>query len=200
MVNKSKNATFTQRLIAYLIDIVLVSFVVSVIALPFVDNESINKLNDDAKNIASKYLAKEIDTKAYFNEYSSLSYQMDRQEGVVVLITIFVSIMYFVVYQFYKSGQTIGKKIMKIKIVSDVDNLSINTLVIRSVIINSILYQILHVALVSALDNSMDYTSIKFALESLQNMVVLISALMILYSKNKKGIHDIVSKTSVVNV
>ena len=42
--------------------------------------------------------------------------------------------------------------------------------------------------------------SIKFALEGIQNLIIIVSALMILYSKNKKGIHDIIAKTSVVNI
>ncbi len=200
MADKSKKASFTQRLVAYLIDIILISFIVSLISLPFIDQDSINNLNEDSKNIATKYLAQEIDTKAYLDEFSSLSYQLDRQEGVVILITIFVSIVYFVLYQFYKSGQTIGKKIMKIKVISEEDTLSINTLVIRSVIINSIFYQIVRVALVSFINNSVDYMSIKFALEGIQNLIIIVSALMILYSKNKKGIHDIIAKTSVVNI
>jgi len=190
MADKSKKASFTQRLVAYLIDIILISFIVSLISLPFIDQDSINNLNEDSKNIATKYLAQEIDTKAYLDEFSSLS----------ILITIFVSIVYFVLYQFYKSGQTIGKKIMKIKVISEEDTLSINTLVIRSVIINSIFYQIVRVALVSFINNSVDYMSIKFALEGIQNLIIIVSALMILYSKNKKGIHDIIAKTSVVNI
>ena len=138
---KSKKALFVQRLCAFLIDVLLVSFGASFLAMPFVDADSIEKLNVEMNSVTESYLNAEIDEKTYLTESSSITYQLAKKNGLLTFVTIFIEILYFVVYQLYNSGQTLGKKLLKIKVVSlDEEDLNVNQMIFRTLIINSILY------------------------------------------------------------
>ena len=43
------------------------------------------------------------------------------------------------------------------------------------------------------------YLSISNTISIIQSLIVIISVFMILFSKQKRGIHDIITKTEVVN-
>jgi uncharacterized RDD family membrane protein YckC len=55
------------------------------------------------------------------------------------LITILIEVLYFVVFQLYNGGQTFGKKITKIKVVSESNDLTMNQMIFRSLLSNYIL-------------------------------------------------------------
>src|SRR5699024_8199154 len=104
------------------------------------DLDSIQKLDNSSTQVMEDYISKKIDEKEYISESVSLSYEMARKQGVVSLFTIFLNILYFVVFQIKNKGQTLGKQLMKIKVISkDKKDLSMNQMIFRSLIINSIL-------------------------------------------------------------
>ena len=57
---EAEKALFIQRLFAYLIDIFIISFVASLIALPFIDAEQYSKYSKDLKEMTQKYTTNEI--------------------------------------------------------------------------------------------------------------------------------------------
>ena len=77
MVKEEKqNALFVQRLVAYIIDVLIISFAVSLIAIPFYDSESIKKLDDTNKEVMDKYLNKKIDVKPMNSEEAMLQMEL----------------------------------------------------------------------------------------------------------------------------
>ena len=106
-VKEKENALFLQRLVAYIIDAIIISIVASLISFPFYDNDSAQKLSASSSEIVSKYMNQEIDIQTYMSESMDISYEMARKNGVVSLITVFLGVLYFVCYQFYNKGQTI---------------------------------------------------------------------------------------------
>ena len=87
---------------------------------------------------------------------------------------------------------------MKIKIKKTNDTeLSMNDLLIRSMINNSILVNIITIALVLFLSKDL-YLSMSSLLSSVQYLVLIISLIMIAFTKNAQGLHDKVCKTEVV--
>ena len=48
------------------------------------------------------------------------SYQLSKETGLTNIVTIVVYVLYFIVYQMYMNGQTIGKRIMKIRVVKKI--------------------------------------------------------------------------------
>lgn len=193
-------ALFIQRFGAFILDILIISSIASLISYPFLDSKSINKLNDNTSEIIEKYSSGEIDVDTYFDEVKGISYQMAKQEGVVSLVTLFLSILYFVVYQYYNSGQTIGKKILKIKVVSNDDkDLTMNSFIFRSLIINSILIDMISFAIVIFGSETVYFYG--FALCSfIKYILLLICAFMVMWSKSGQGLHDKLAHTNVVKI
>ena len=118
MKKNEEKALFIQRLVAFIIDIFLISCVASLFSYPFLDNKSINSLTENATELIESYSKGDIDIDTYTSEVKGVTYELAKKQGVTSLITITLSVLYFVVYQYKKQGQTFGKKLLKIKVVS----------------------------------------------------------------------------------
>lgn len=199
--NENRNnmkALFIQRILAFFLDIVIVSCVATLVSYPFVDNDDIIKLNDSSNEILEKYVAEEIDTNTYFMEAKVISFKLAKEYGALYIATIFIAIMYFVVYQFYNNGQTVGKKLMRIRIKSsDADELNMNNMVIRALIINSIFVDMTIFAFSIFATEDIYFYGVGIV-EFIGYTIILISGLMVMFSKSGRGLHDIFSHTEVV--
>lgn len=194
----SNKAYFFQRLIAYILDMVIVSLFISLISQPFVDVKTMNKFEKEETQIFEKYSKGDIDMKTYLYQSMDINYQIARNNGVISLISMVTIALYFVVYQFYNNGQTIGKKIMNIQIVKDDrTSLSIDDLIYRSFIINSLIFDMLTFSLmIFATRDVYFYGSMLF--ESIQYIILLITFFMVVLRKDGRGLHDLVAKTIVI--
>lgn len=196
---KKDKALFIQRLAAYIIDILIVSVVASMLSIAFIDSDAINKLSENSVEIMDKYTKGDINEKTYLSETANISYQMARKTGIQSLIIVFLEILYFIVYQFYKGGQTIGKRLLKIKVVSLNEGFSMNQMIIRVLIINSILLDMILIGFVTfAPQNIYYYGTVCF--ELIQYTIILISVFMVMFSKSGMGLHDIITHTRVVKI
>lgn len=194
------NASFVQRLGAYLIDMFLIFLISSIVTMPFTSSNNYEKLSEEANSVVEEYTNGKIDMNTYMNRVSSISYDMARETGLSSIIMIAVYVLYFIVYQYYNKGQTIGKKLMKIRIESvDSEQLSINVMLVRAFIINSILVNLI-VLTISILGNRDVYTTGVSIFQLIQYVVLFVIALMVLSRKDKRGLHDIICHTKVVNV
>ncbi len=192
-------ALLLQRFLAFIIDMFLILIVASLISTPFVDTERLEKIEKQEFETLEKFQNEEIDAKTYIDTYSSLYYKSKRESGLVSIITIFLEVVYFVVYQTYKKGQTIGKKLMKIKVVSDDGELSSNQMIYRAFIANFIIFSLISFAfMLFGPKDIFFYVSIVF--ECIQFLILLISAIMIMKSENGKAIHDRLAHTTVIRV
>ena len=124
-----EKAFFIQRLAAFILDVFIVSMVASLISYPFLDLDSINKLNESSTQVVEDYMTQKISINEYTSDSISISYEMARKQGVLSLITIFLNILYFVVFQVKNNGQTIGKKLLRIKVSSQDGNLGMNQMI-----------------------------------------------------------------------
>ena len=140
---KQTKAYFSQRLVAFIIDMLFVTVVASLLAGPFIDSEKIQKYEKQETEIMEKYTKQEISPEDYLASYESVYYKLTRDTGVLSIITILLEVIYFVVYQLFNGGQTIGKKIMKIKVISENGDLDMNQMIYRSLLSNFILVNIL---------------------------------------------------------
>lgn len=192
-------ALFIQRLVAFVLDILIITFVTSLIATPFVDLEKSNKLSNQSTEVMQKYIDREIDTKTYSIEFMNISYKLARNNGILSFITIILEILYFVVFQIYRNGQTLGKMLMKIKIVSENGELNMNQMIFRSLIANSILLNI--ITFTFMIFGSKDiyfYSTGIFGL--IQYIIIIISVFMVMFRKDGCAIHDKLAHTNVVRI
>ncbi len=198
MAKELNRASFVKRLCAYVIDYLLVVLVISVISMPFTDTKKTEKLEKESTEIIEKYQKGEITPDEYLQRYSSVYYNLSRNTGIVTFITIIVYILYYVVFQLYNKGQTIGKKLMKIKVISIDGELSMNQMIFRSLIVNMLLLNIINFALITFAPKDI-YTGVSATLSMIQYLIMFIS-IILATTKEGRTIHDRIAHTRVVKV
>lgn len=190
---------FFQRLVSYVIDMFIIAIVSSLIYTPFMNTEKTEKLQNQQIEIMEKFQNQEIDASTYLSEYSDVYYKTSRNNGFLSIITIVLKLGYFVVLPIYLGGQTLGKKFMKIKIESTVDSLTSNQLLFRSFIVNFTLLNFIEFILM--IFSPKDIFFLTDGLFSIiQYIIMFISLLMIIISKDGSTIHDKIARTRVVSV
>lgn len=195
---KGEKALFVQRFIAFLLDIFILSSIASLISYPFLDAKSIDKLNKNSSEVIEKYTTGEIDMDTYVDEVKGISYQLSQKQGVVSLVTLFLAVSYFIVYQYYNDGQTIGKKLMKIKVVSSTDKeITMNSFIFRSLIVNSILVDMVSFAIVIFGNETAYFYGVAIC-GIIKYTLLLICGFMVMWSKSGMGLHDRIAHTTVV--
>ncbi len=198
MKAKGEKALFVQRFIAFLLDIFILSSIASLISYPFLDAKSIDKLNKNSSEVIEKYTTGEIDMDIYVDEVKGISYQLSQKQGVVSLVTLFLAVLYFIVYQYYNNGQTIGKKLMKIKVVSSTDKeITMNSFIFRSLIVNSILVDMISFAIVIFGNETAYFYGVAIC-GIIKYTLLLICGFMVMWSKSGMGLHDRIAHTTVV--
>ena len=89
---QDEKSIFFKRFAAFILDTLLVAFVSSLIASPFVDVSSVEKLTAQMQDVSNSYIENKIDSSTYLAEYSSITYQLSRKNGIINFVTIFQQI------------------------------------------------------------------------------------------------------------
>ena len=194
---ETKKALFLQRFIAFVIDIFLVSIVVSFITAPFIDTEKEEKLANETVAVMQKYANQEISLEDYTAQYMNSSYQLAKVSGISSICSILVAVLYFVVYQTRTNGQTIGKKVMKIRVVSTDGDLFYNQMIFRSMIANSILVDLV-MFICLLFNSSYVYFYSTMIFEAIQYLITFISIIMVMNKNNGLAVHDRIVHTMVI--
>lgn len=198
MKNDTKNAVFLQRLVAYLIDGFIITMIISMIASLFVNSDAIQKINNELVDLINKLQTNDVSYFTYIKEVSVLELELAKQSGITTIVTLFVEILYFVVFQIYNSGQTIGKKIMKIKVISNNGELTMNQMIVRSLLINSVLLNMISLVAVSFINDPMQYLYVFGSFDSIQYLFVIVTTLMVMFRKDHVSLHDMITNTRVI--
>lgn len=200
MKGKSSNDKnlFVNRLLAFIFDIFLVSIIASFISMPFLDYDSIDNLTENASQVLIDYSEGNMNEETYISSAGSILYRLAKKQGPLTLTVIFLNILYFVVFQFYNKGQTVGKSLLKIKIVSnDSKNLTMDNYVYRALLINSILADMIVFAFMVFLSQELWLNSVVIFVV-INYMILFICGLMVILNKDGRGLHDLVGNTKVV--
>ena len=187
----------SKRFGAYLIDLLLLGLVLMVINFFIKQSDVIPTLNIDLANLNEQYLKNEISVNEYFNSYSSIIYRLDYERANQVGINILIILIYFVIIPVINKGKTFGLYIVGYKLSGVEKEVSINKLFIRNLISNGILYSLGSLFAVYLLKDTSYFICI-IILGIIQILLVIISAFMITYRKDKKGLQDILSKTEII--
>lgn len=150
MINTSKqqttneNGSFLRRLAARVIDGLLITVPIVLIAAVLFPNT--------------------------FHAYFDVETSYAALDAIIAL----VSLTYVVVFPLFKNGQTIGKYLMSIRIISEAENTELNPL---QMILREFVAQLLYGITLGIL--------------------LIISGLMVIFRKDKRSIHDLMASTSV---
>lgn len=241
-----------KRLIAYIIDIAIISVIISCLTNNSFTNPSLkqyNKTYDECQELSDNYTNFTTDLKKYYedksltedeynklnnkyeyynntlekyyqdnnltstnyqklldetnqdfqNKYKKLYKTLNKYSITYNIIYIIIILLYFVGLNIITEGQTLGKKILKLKIVNNNDNSNISILnyFIRAIILyNPIYYLALIIGVYIFNSNNFYIWAIVWA--NIKDYLEVIILLMIIIKKDNRGLHDILSKTKVV--
>lgn len=200
-----------KRLVANMIDFVLISLFVSLIAGSGILNKAMDKYNDANERLEAKYeeflgVTEEGATEEFVLDENLLSdmkaivYDINSFGNVYYSIEILVMIGYFVLFQYFNKGQTIGKKIMKIRIVDkEGQPISLGNLLLRAVILYGIIFNIIIMIGVEVLKINPFYI-LYIVINLIKIIVTYTIYFMILFRKDERGLHDILTSSKVIEV
>ena len=192
--------TSLKRIIAFVIDIVIVSLVVSLINLlpldPYKDkykdayekyNEVVQKSTEDEKN-------------DYKDEIIELNYEVYKYRTYNSMFSATALILYFGVLPLVMNGQTLGKKIMKLRVVSNNEKkLNFWKYLIRIVILNNIWLSLINIGAVYVV-SGVKFYYVTYVISMLSSLIYMLNLIMVMFRKDNRGLHDMVAGTKVIEV
>ena len=190
-----------KRILAYVIDTIFIVLITTLINNITFINPKLNDYNkhyDEYIKIQEDYKNKEIDKDKYDIEIKEYNYILTKEGLISSIITISSLIIYFGILPYFLKGQTLGKKALHIKIVSNKDKqLNIGNYLLRMVILNNIIFRILNVSGVYFLNKNSFYiySSVISYIESLIETIIIF---MVILRKDNRGLHDMISGTKVI--
>ncbi len=193
-----------KRLLAYVIDILLVGFIASAIS----SIEVINPYYDNYIEAYEKY-SKEMDSLNEDNVFDKikseefvLDYQNVLKYGVYSsAISITCYILYFGGFQKWNKNQTVGKKLMRLKVVNknNKDDVRLWQYILRTIIVYNLLFNSLSVVVSYMFKGNLFFTT-SIITSIIGYVITSVGYIMILFRKDGCGLHDLVSGTKVVEV
>ena len=191
------NTTLNKRAVAYLFDLIIIIIIISLVSVIY--HPDISFLNNKLDDVSLGYLNKDIGFSDYFKEMSLIYKEIDKTNIFINIINIFIIIIYFVIVPYFNGSHTICKKFMHIKVkMKNNIELNIISFFIRNLLINGLLYLIMVV--IGSLIIPGDYYFIFITLFGIvQIILLLVSMIMVLYRKDRRGLHDVFASTRVSN-
>ena len=147
-------------------------------------------MKENLKNIQQEFV----------KETNDVIYNINKKSVTVNIVTTVLTISYFVVLAYFMNGQTLGKKLMNLKIVS-INNkpLTMNNYLLRGLLINSILMNVLGLIFILGLNKS-TYLKINDITTYIFGIIYIVTFGMILFREDRRGLHDYLAGTKVISV
>lgn len=165
--------------------------------------ENLSRYYEDSKLSKKEYkkLESEVE-KDYQKKYEDLAYKIAKNSSISSAIYIIVTILYFGIFNLVTDGQTLGKKLFKLKIVSSVSDDSkpnIVSYLIRSVLLYNTIYYLVSLIGIYTL-NKENYYLVTNIVYQIQYYIQIIIICMVMLRADGRGLHDILAKTKVISI
>ena len=189
-----------KRILAYLIDILIVTCIVTILTMFIpVSEEYVNQMNE-LNEVLEDYSSGDISETEYLEKFNDISYIVNKESVQVSVVSVVLSIIYFVVLAYYMNGQTLGKKITRIKVVSsNSKKLTMNNYLIRSLLVDSILINTISIVTILFLEKS-SYLKVYDATSTIFGAIYVVIFAMILFRQDGRGLHDLLANTKVISL
>ncbi len=192
-------AQFSKRCFAYIIDVFIVLVLSSLITGLIPISEKAQNLTETLNDVVNKTTEKEISITEYNKLLKDINYDLSKETIMTSLITIVIYLLYFVVLPMYNNNQTFGKKLMKLELKTlDGGKPTINNLLFRALILYGLADNLIGLILIMFLKKPI-YINVTSVLNTFQTSIIVISIVMMIISKDGRGIHDLVGNTVVIN-
>ena len=164
--------------------------------------QEIEKFYDDKKITKKEYktINKNMDNH-YLKIYKKLYSKVEKNSICYFIIYLITTIFYFVFFNYYTNGETLGKKIFHLKIVNNKDNnkkVSILSYIIRAIFLYQPIYYIIKLICVMTL-NVNDYYNVTSIVYDIQYYLQFIIILTVMIKMDGRGLHDLLAGTRVAS-
>ena len=186
---------YKKRLEAYIIDLVILLIIINLVNLFIkVDTNLLKDLQELNKNMIGSV----ISLNEYFHKYAEVIKKIDMINIFKTIINSLILFGYFLIVPMVNKGSTIGQHISNVKVVDEIgESVTLIGLVRKNLIINGLAYTIITIPMLYILPSFYYFIGISI-LGFIQIMVVITSAFMVIYRRDRKGLQDIFSYTMVV--
>ena len=190
-------ATFFERLGSYFIDTIIVSFIFSIICLGFGNYTTATEQR--MKELDEKLMEKTITTEEYLEEYKVIFYDYQKENVLQTGISVALTIAYYVIFQYMNKGQTIGKKLLNIRVVDKESEKTISILkgLLRTLLVFNILSGILGIIFIYLLGKNA-YFNAYGIVAGIEAIFVITTIMFVLYRQDHRGLHDMITNTVVI--
>ena len=192
-----------KRFIAFTIDIFIVSIICEALStINFINiyRDDYLKTYNEYQEIYDSFENNQITLDQYNENVIYYNYELSKDNIISYIIYIVIFTSYFVGLNCLYDGQTLGKKLMNIKIESK-NNKKLNawTYILRTILLTGIFGTFVLLILVFILKEKA-YYDVSFIISLLQYILQLIICITTLLNKEGRGLHDIICKTKVVDL
>lgn len=191
-----------KRIMAYLVDVLIITFISSALTYVSFINPKYDKYikYTDQYNEAIDKFYKDQNTEEFSKTANDLSYDLNKNGYVYIIGDIAIAFLYFSVFAYFTNGQTLGKKIMKIKIVDykTNNNPKFYQYLIRTFILNGVILNLGTLILICF--SRRTYYQIYPWLANFDTILLIAIALTTLFTKEKRGIQDLGAQTKVIDL
>ena len=150
-------------------------------------NEVVQKSTEDEKN-------------DYKDEIIELNYEVYKYRTYSSMFSATALILYFGVLPLVMNGQTLGKKIMKLRVVSNNEKkLNFWKYLIRIVILNNIWLSLINIGAVYVV-SGVKFYYVTYVISMLSSLIYMLNLIMVMFRKDNRGLHDMVAGTKVIEV
>lgn len=145
-------------------------------------NDIVEEVNEEFDEIAKDYI-----------------YILSKKGISNSIITLTCTLVYFGVIQYFLKGETIGKKLFKLKVVS-ANNKKLNILnyLLRSLIINDILLNTIGILFLAFATKAV-YLKADSLITTLVSVVEAVIIFLVLTREDQRGLHDLLFNTKVIS-
>ena len=191
-----------KRIMAYLVDVLIITFISSALTYVSFINPKYDKYikYTDQYNEAIDKFYKDQNTEEFSKTANDLSYDLNKNGYVYIIGDVAIAFLYFSVFAYFTNGQTLGKKIMKIKIVDykTNNNPKFYQYLIRTFILNGVILNL--GTLILTCFSRRTYYQIYPWLANFDTILLIAIALTTLFTKEKRGIQDLGAQTKVIDL
>lgn len=187
-----------KRIGAFILDYLIVMFIASIITMGF--NNNSDKISNELNDVLQRFNSGDITIEEYNESIYDINYELQKSNLPVNIVSSVLFIGYYIVFTCLNKGQTIGKKLFKLRVVNKNDKgVKVGNMFLRSIFIYSILSSLFSAIFINILSVKL-YSYISIGIEYVEYGFIIISLFMISLRKDGRGLHDIMSSTKVIEV
>lgn len=203
-----------RRVSAFILDMFLITFITMALSnLSYLnpykyEAEEIQKnyLNNYSEFMDNIYEMDEIDVNGLLNKIAHPYQELVKSRVFTDIYYILTSFLYFVCFAYFNKGQTIGKKVFKLKIVGNTkEKITFTQMILKNLIYGSNLYMginlfiLIRIILIFSIKESVPFFYISAIMAYGQIIIEIISIVWLLKNKNR-SLSDIISSTKVIDL